>query len=108
MNDRKQKHMERNFPYRCRGDFVLVRVVDLGECDGIALPDQAAEGKEFHVVSVGPEVKDLEPNDRVLMIGSKNTHYYEVPGQRGLIIIREEHCVLVDRPYSEHALEASE
>lgn len=92
--------MSSNFPYRCRNDFVLVRVVDLGKTEsGIALPNMAMQGKEFHVVSVGPKVQDLHVGDKVFMIGTKNSHYFELPQSKDLIIIKEEYAVLVDRAY---------
>jgi len=85
-----------------RNDWVLIRVVKIGQTDtGIALPDLAIEGKEFVVVAAGPEVQDLMPGDKVLMIGQRNVVYFEVPGTNDLLVIKQEHVVLVGNKYLE-------
>ena len=78
-----------------RNDFVLVRIVQLKEVGGLAMPDIAIQGKCFVVVAVGPDVKDLEPGDRVLMIGSEGVHYYPLPSSKDLLVIKQDHVVLV-------------
>lgn len=84
--------------FQPRNDWVLIRIVRLDATDqGLAMPDSAIEGKTFHVVAAGADVEDLEPGDRVLMIGQRNTTYFEVPNSRDLIVIRQEYVVLVER-----------
>lgn len=91
-----------NGKFRPRNDFVLVRIVDLGETEsGLAIPQMSAQGKEFVVEGVGPKVKDLVVGDKVLMLGARNVTYFEVPNDSKLIVIKEEHVVLVNRPYED-------
>ena len=41
--------------YKPRNDYVLVKIVDLGETpSGIATPQTSIHGKEFHVLADGP------------------------------------------------------
>ena len=78
-----------------RNDYVLVEIKNIGETGaGIKLPQNAIEGKEFIVKAVGPAVVDLEPGDKVLMIGHQGTNYYPLPGRHDLIVIRQE-CVVL-------------
>ena len=82
--------------YRPRGDFVLIRIVELGQTvSGIAMPQTAVQGKEFQVVAIGPQVDDLMEGDKVLMIGKLNTDYFALPNSKELIVIKQEYVVLV-------------
>lgn len=78
-----------------RNDHVLVRVEKKDPGDGIALPDTSIEGKRFVVVAVGPDVENLEPGDDVMMCGNLNKDYWEVPGEKNLLIIKQENVLLV-------------
>ena len=84
--------------FQPRNDWVLIRIVEVGVTEqGIAMPASAIEGKEFHVIAAGPDVKDLKPGNKVLMIGQDRVNYFKVPASKDLIVIREEHVVLVER-----------
>lgn len=84
------------FPFRPRNDYCLVEIVDVGETStGIAIPQISIEGKEFYVRAVGSEVDDLEPGDRVLMIGKQGTEYFPLPRSNKLLMIKQEYIVLV-------------
>ena len=88
--------MSEQIDFRPRNDYVLIRIVELGQNPaGIAIPQISAQGKEFHVVAVGPDVEDLDVGDKVLMLGSKNTTYFELPNSKDLIVMKEENVVLV-------------
>lgn len=86
--------------YVPRNDFVLLRVVKtkppIGE---LHFPDGSSESKKMIVVAVGPAVRDsvsrLEAGDEVLALGNMNVNYFEVPHARDLIVIKQEHVVLV-------------
>jgi hypothetical protein len=87
---------EQKIKMRPRNEFVLVRMTQKGESGGIAIPEVSAEGKEFHVVAVGPKVDEtLQVGDQVLMVGRINDTYHEVPGCRNLILVKQENVVLV-------------
>jgi hypothetical protein len=78
-----------------RNDYVLIEIKNIGETGaGIALPQNAIEGKEFIVKAFGDKVKGLEVGDKVLMIGHQGTNYYPLPGRHDLLVIREE-CVVM-------------
>lgn len=74
---------------------VLVRIEQRSEVGGIAMPDIAVEGKRFVIEAAGPDVKGLEAGDEVLMLGARNVTYFEVPGSQNLIVLKQEHVVLV-------------
>lgn len=78
-----------------RNDMALVRIVDIGQARGIAMPEVSIQGKEFIVVAVGPKVEKLESGDKVLMIGNVGDNYYPLPDCKDLIVIKETNCVLV-------------
>ena len=82
--------------YKPRNDYVLVKIVDLGETpSGIATPQTSIHGKEFHVLAVGPKVDGLKVGDKVLMLGKVNVEYFQLPMAKDLIAIKQEHVVLV-------------
>lgn len=81
---------------RPRNDYVLVEIIEVGETDsGIALPQISIEGKEFHIRAIGPKVEDLTVGDKVLMKGRQGAEYYPLPGSNKLLVIQEQHVVLV-------------
>ena len=81
--------------WKPRNDWCLVRIVDLGEVRGIAMPDTAIQGKEFVIVAVGEEVDDLEAGNKVLMMGKQAVEFFPLPNSKDLIVIKQEHVVLV-------------
>ena len=83
--------------YVCRNDYCLIRMTQIGESNGIAIPEVSIEGKQFHVIAKGPKVEQLEVGDRVLMVGKLNDTYWEVPGVRNLLLIKEQNVVLILR-----------
>ncbi len=82
--------------YRCRNDFVLFRLVNRGQIRGLAIPDRAAEGKERVVVATGPDVKGLEPGDRILVIGTIGQDTIPLPNERDLYLTKQANVALVD------------
>ena len=78
-----------------RNDYVLIRIQKLPIVDGISFPDHSIEGKEFVVEALGPKVEGLAVGDKVMALGAKHVTFYEVPNSRDLIVIRQEHVVLV-------------
>lgn len=84
--------------WKPRNDWLLVEIIDVDETDsGIALPQISIEGKRFRVVSVGPKVEDLKPDDWVLMIGQRGSQFYPLPGSSKLLVIQQQHVVLVEK-----------
>ncbi len=81
--------------YRCRNDFVLFRLVNRGQLRGVVMPDVAAEGKERVVVAFGPDVKDLEVDDRVLVIGQIGVDTIQLPNDRDLYMTKAANVALV-------------
>jgi len=82
--------------FKCRNDFVLIRVVDVGMSEGgVAIPQISIQGKEFHVEAVGPDVNELEVGDKVMMIGKQWNEYYPLPNCKDLLVIKQEFIVLV-------------
>ena len=84
--------------YQPRGSFVLIKVVEKGMAGKLALPQQSAAGKELHVVSVGPDVKDLKRGDIVFAIGQKGIDLVFLPSSTSHFVIRESNVVLVIPP----------
>ena len=79
-----------------RNDYVLVRKVMLGETpSGIAVADGTIEGMEYRVVAVGPKVKGLLEDDRVLMIGTIGQDIAYLPNSRDLMLTKETNVALV-------------
>lgn len=87
--------------YRPRNDFVLFRIVNKGEVRGIAMPDNAAQGKESIVVAVGPDVNGLKPGDRIMTIGTPGQDVISLPNERGLLLTKQANVVLVLEEESE-------
>lgn len=81
--------------YRCRNDFVLIRVINKGKAHGLAMPDKSAEGKERIVEAIGPKVEDLKVGDKVFVIGTNNQDVIALPGEVSLFLTREANVVLI-------------
>lgn len=86
--------------YRCRGDFILFRLVNKGEVRGLVMPDQAAQGKERVVVAIGPKVENLDVGDKVLVIGSVGVDTIQIPSEADLYMTREANVALIELPES--------
>jgi hypothetical protein len=81
--------------YKPRNDFVIVRRETVDTIKGLYMPEQAAQGKRWCVVAVGPKVEDLKPGDYVLMIGSsQEQNWMPLPEDQDLLITRESNVVL--------------
>jgi hypothetical protein len=79
-----------------RGPFCVIRVTHIDtNAAGLALSQSSAEAKQFHVESIGPAVKELQPGDRVLMVGKRNEQFWDIPGHNGLMLVKEEAVSLV-------------
>ena len=83
--------------YVPRGSNVLVRVKDQGKVRGVFMPQQSAEGKLFTIEAVGPEVTDLKPGDRVLLSGTKDATYFQLPTEKDLVVTDQKHVVAIVR-----------
>lgn len=84
--------------YQPRNDFVVFQQRNKGTLRGVAIPDQAVEGKELVVVAVGPMVEDLEVGDLVLVIGQVGQDTVTLPNERDLYMTRESNVALIVRP----------
>lgn len=79
-----------------RGPFCVIRVSHIDKnAAGLALSQSSAEAKQYHVESIGPAVKEMQVGDRVMMVGKRNENYWDIPGQPGLILVKEETVSLV-------------
>lgn len=78
-----------------RGNAVICRLIQLDKDKetGLYLPQVSQEGKQHVVVAVGPDVKGLEPGDKVLAMGTFRVDWDFLPGFRDLFIIRENLCL---------------
>jgi hypothetical protein len=81
--------------YIPRNDFVLYRIVDRGQVRGVHIPQISAQGKDIVIVAVGPEVKDLQPGDKVFAVGTKGQDVIELPNEQHLYLSRQANIVLV-------------
>lgn len=86
-----------NVTYHPRNDFVILRLVNLGKTDaGIIMPDMAAQGKEWRVVAVGPEVKELKAGDKILPpFGEVGETIITMPNEKDLYITRQSNVAVV-------------
>lgn len=91
---------KREISYRCREDWVLLRIVTLGKSGSIHLPDTAQEGKVSVVISFGPKVEGLKCGDKVRAFGAQGGeispfHMFYLPGHTDLVAIRQSNVALV-------------
>lgn len=79
--------------YHPRHDFCLVRIKAVGESEGgVHLPVSSAAGKEFVIVSVGPEVVGLKKGDKVIIVARAGEgDYYPMPRDPDLIAVKEKY-----------------
>jgi hypothetical protein len=91
------KPKETVITYLPRNDLVLVKVVNLGEVRGVAMPDIAMQGKVYIVEAVGPKVEGLKQGDEVLIGGKANEDWAFLPSSKDLFITRQENVLLVVR-----------
>jgi len=81
-----------------RNDIVLIRMVNVGMTKaGIVMPDSSAQGKEMVVEAIGPDVKDLDINDKVLVVGKLGQDYDFIPQSKDLFAIKQANVLLIIR-----------
>lgn len=79
-----------------RGPYCVIRVSHIDKnAAGIALSQTSADAKQYHVESVGADVKDLKVGDRVLMVGKPREDYWDILGQYGLMLVKESAISLI-------------
>lgn len=82
--------------HKPRNDYVLVRKILRNLTpSGIAVPNKSAQGADYRIVAWGPDVKDLEVGQNVLMVGQVGLDYAYLPNSSDLCIIKQANIVLV-------------
>lgn len=91
--------MPEQFNYRPRGAYVLISIQTVEKTSGgVAVPQWSIQGKEFIVIAIGPEVKDLNVGDKVLMLGKQDVDFFPLPNSSTLLVIPQGLVVLVLDP----------
>lgn len=75
--------------YKPRNDLVIVRQSKREQIGAIRLPDHSADSIKLTVEAFGPDVKDLEVGQEVLMLGTVGETFVPVPGARDLFMLRQ-------------------
>lgn len=75
--------------YKVRNDFVIVKVTTTNVVGNIRVSDNAQEGKVYTIVAFGPRVENMAVGDRVTLWADQNTVFFQIPGERDLVIIKE-------------------
>lgn len=75
--------------YTMRNDMVLIRKQPKGKVRGLHMPAASAEGVDFFVEAFGPEVKNLEIGDQIMLMGSGEEKFYPVPGDTTLLVAQQ-------------------
>ncbi len=83
-----------------RKNQVIVRILIKDEYRGIKLPQNSPEGKLYVVVAIGPEVKNLNVGDEVLITARVGQEWQLIPGEPELVFNIEEHVPLIITPVS--------
>lgn len=79
-----------DFEYLPRNDFVIIRRQKRAIVRGLLMPEQSAEGVDFFVYAVGPDVKDIKPGDQVMIMGQMGKdEMYPVPGEPQLVVVQQ-------------------
>lgn len=88
--------------YRPRNDFIVFRMIEGNKVRGLVMPDIAEQGKIKLVVALGPDVKDLEVGDEVLIVGTEGS-LARLPNETDLYLTRQSNvvCVIGKSPESE-------
>ncbi len=81
--------------YKPRGDFVLFRVTKRDKVFGIAMPQQSEQSVERTIVAFGPDVKDLQVGDKVLVCGTIGESVIALPNEKDLLLTRQSNVFLV-------------
>lgn len=87
--------------YTLRHDLVLLRIIDAGKVGGVIVPERSEQGKDYRVIGVGPEVKDLRPGMSVYIMGRKGFEWDLLPSVppecgAGLFILKEVNVPLIE------------
>jgi hypothetical protein len=82
--------------YQMRNTLVLIRKAKKGLVKGLHMPERSAEGVDFFVEGIGPDVnleregKDiLKVGDQVMLMGRDTETFYPVPGNPNLLVCEE-------------------
>ncbi len=81
--------------YKPRGDFVLFRVTKRDKVLGIAMPQQSEQSVERTIVACGPDVKDLNVGDKVLVCGTIGDSVVAIPNEKDLLLTRQSNVLVV-------------
>lgn len=84
-----------------RNDQVLIRIVKVEQVRGLFMPEASMEGKQFHVVAAGPDVKDLKEGDAVFVKGTPGKDIGLLPNDNSLMVTTQENVLLVMEPIIE-------
>jgi len=88
---------------RPRHDYVLLRCQAREDLGTLKMPQNSAEGKEWFVEAVGPDVEDLKVGERVEASGQPKVDFWFVPGYSDLIVIKERNVQIVYDPLPDAA-----
>jgi co-chaperonin GroES (HSP10) len=82
--------------YTPRNDYVVLRRSNVGTTkSGIAVPNQSNEGRQYHVVAIGPKVEGLVVGDQVIFAATPDTMILQIPNTDDLLLIRQKWLALI-------------
>ncbi len=81
--------------YKPRGDFVLFRVTRRDIVAGLAIPQQSEQSIVRTIVAYGPDVKDLNIGDKVLVCGTIGDSVVAIPNEKDLLLTRSSNVLVV-------------
>lgn len=93
---RTNLHVTDKVNFKCRGDWVLLRIIQREESEGgVALPQIGDSGKENVVIATGPKVEHLKVGDKVLAVGGLNVNMFQLPRHNDLVVAKEEAVAII-------------
>ena len=79
-----------------RNDFVIFERVKRGQTpSGIIMPDRSLEGIDHIVRYIGPDVKDLKPGDKVMVMGGPGQDYGQLPNLKNFFLTKQANVAYV-------------